>query len=502
MRTMRSRLAPSDFSRNDTRLFWQVLTNHFALYPHVPVTWQSATCLVSEALFPADGRPPVSYPPEQLDALADTLKRMERPLLDRAFVDARWVAHFQQTRTTTALAAANRQISEGDLGGIVTSIKDAVYGLQGTLAPTFSTIRRNTGLARDAAGAVQVSTCLRALDRVLDGGLRMGDLGMVTMATGVGKTNALVHFGAAGAMQPDCRTLGMSLELRDSILRQRYIAMSAVVPATMVRRPLPVWDDAQRLRLAYVMNDSAGVSDNTYFIDLSDNKVTLTEIENHIIMWQEHLMMTEGKLPPKMLILVDWVDLIRPENIRKNEPEHMIVPKILEGLKFIAKRTKCAIWTATQGTAEAITSTVVGAKMNSGGHHKADYLDIGIGGNLAADDQLNEKNVREGANFERTDKGMVWTIYKNRHGQSAVLNLYRAETLRMYDSEADYVAHRTRLEQITPDVMENCLRQAIAMHGYNAMSWASKVLEGTDAARNVGIIDTCFEEEDEQGERL
>lgn len=316
----------------------------------------------------------------------------------------------------------------------------------------------NTGIMMTPEEAeFRVSTGTSNLDSYLDGGLGLGELGMITASPGLGKTNTLINFGV-GANFVRQHALLVSLELQEKIIKRRYTAMAGCIPGKIVKSIYMLWPEEQKKRYQMLLNEDFAAHDLFTVSDKAGKHVTVDMIETEIELWRDSVAHRCGKEEVQncTCVLVDWGDLLHLVNESPRTAEHERLKTILNLLKQIAVRQQVALWTASQGTKEADGRPVLQMSHVSYGYHKNDALDVGIGLGLtdAEMSRQREHYESEGRCAEITDSGrtMNFNINKNRNAPIGLARLYQAPTLRFYNETRDYQHHNKLLASSqTPD---------------------------------------------------
>ena len=423
-----------DFDHVAHKVVWSALAHHFEQKPELPSIMALAVSI--EEITKALGAP---LDPHQLQTLTNIMTSIADPNVrgDKDLVMNGLKDYLGPRRMKLASSKHGQDsLLEGEYDAFMEKM-NAEYAQVMAIQEKrkFVSATNSGGVIRTAEEMVpMLQTGHRSLDFLLGGGMLIGDIGLVTAAPGVGKTNALVHFACA-ATAPDTRSLVMSLELKDRLLRARYTSMTASIPGAVLKTPYDTWDQIHQLKYAVTQEDSFPGRDSVYFSDMSDRQYSYVEIENEIEQWKEHLIATEGCLPDKLLVCVDWVDMMAPKDTKA--PEWMQVATLLYELKYIAKRQDVALWTATQANKEGAKAGVALDMTNvSGGYHKNDALDISLLISKAAEDAMDIDELAEKQGDGSVE--LLLSLAKNRHGETGLRKAYRAPTLRMFDTEDDY----------------------------------------------------------------
>jgi len=150
-----------------------------------------------------------------------------------------------------------------------------------------------------------VTTGWRDIDDISKGGLGKGELGVVVAPTGAGKSMVLVHLGAQ-ALKAGKNVLHYTLELADTVVGGRYdAAITGVELKNLAVFKEKIYDEIKDVQGRLIVKEYPTRSAN------------IQTIKNHI----EKLKRRD--FVPDMII-VDYGDLIRPENGGKDEKRHQL----------------------------------------------------------------------------------------------------------------------------------------------------------------------------------
>lgn len=200
-----------------------------------------------------------------------------------------------------------------------------------------------------------IPTGVVGVDNLLKGGVGRGELAVVLAPTGTGKTTLLTKF-ANTAYNHGYNVLQIFFEDNPSnIKRKHYTIWTNVAPDDQVENPEEI---AKTVREA--QERSTG---KLRLLKLPSDNVTVSEIKSKI-----RKMISDGfKLD---LLIIDYVDCISPERSAFGE-EWKGEGSIMRSLEAMTSEFNIAIWTATQGNRESISSEVVTADQMGGSIKKA-----------------------------------------------------------------------------------------------------------------------------------
>jgi hypothetical protein len=307
----------------------------------------------------------------------------------------------------------------------------------------------------------RITTGLTKLDRYMSGGLGEGEIGMVTACTGVGKTTSLLNFSIA-AMRAGWRVLFLTLEMNGRRIKHRWQGIASHIPASQFRLPIPTWPVDMQWRFNEIITDRFKFRGYTQVVDMSGKPPELSSIDNTIQQWKE-MTYNEGGDPEQCkFVAVDWLDRISKAELArdKNTRDDILLTNLTEKLADITRRNKVALWTATQGTRDAVGKETLNPKNIAHSFHKSDALDVSLG--------LAPKNVISGKAFESgtcqsddqeqapsCDRDMVWSFMKNRDNPPDVrVDCYQGKTLRLWNNKSEAAYYEEALQARAADALK------------------------------------------------
>lgn len=236
-----------------------------------------------------------------------------------------------------------------------------------------------------------VSTGWRDIDEICKGGLGKGELGVVVAPTGAGKSMVLVHLGAQ-ALKEGKNVLHYTLELADTVVGNRYdAAITGVEFKNLTIFKEKIYDEIREIEGKLIIKE------------YPTRSASIQTIKNHI----EKLKRRD--FVPDMII-VDYGDLIRPENSRKDEKRHQL-ETIYEELRGIAQICECPVWTASQTNRSGINAEVITMESISEAFNKcfvADFI-------FTVSRTVEDKNTNQGRIFVAKNRngpdGLVYPIF-------------------------------------------------------------------------------------------
>ena len=236
-----------------------------------------------------------------------------------------------------------------------------------------------------------VTTGWADIDEISKGGLGKGELGVVVAPTGAGKSMVLVHLGAQ-AVKEGKNVLHYTLELADTVVGNRYdSAITGVELKNLSIFKEKIYDEIREIQGRLIIKE------------YPTRSASIQTIKNHI----EKLK--RRNFSPDMII-VDYGDLIRPENSRKDEKRHQL-ETIYEELRGIAQICECPVWTASQTNRSGLNAEVITMESISEAFNKcfvADFI-------FTVSRTVEDKNTNQGRIFVAKNRngpdGLVYPIF-------------------------------------------------------------------------------------------
>jgi replicative DNA helicase len=218
-----------------------------------------------------------------------------------------------------------------------------------------------------------IPTGINGIDNLLKGGLGRGELGVVLAPTGTGKTTLLTKF-ANTAYNQGYNVVQIFFEDNPgNIKRKHYTIWSGIAPDDQ-----PSNSEEVKKLVKEAEERSSGALKLMKFP--SDN-ITVSQIKNIV-----RKMKSDGfKID---LLLIDYVDCISTDKSANGE-EWKGEGSIMRSLEAMTSEFDIAIWTATQGNRESISSEVVTGDQMGGSIKKAQiaHVIMSIGKSLEQKDQ-------------------------------------------------------------------------------------------------------------------
>jgi len=244
-------------------------------------------------------------------------------------------------------------------------------------------------------------TGIVGIDNLLKGGLGIGELGVVLAPTGTGKTTLLTKF-ANTAFNLGYNVVQIFFEDNPgNIKRKHYTIWSDIAPDEQ-----PEFKDEVKKKVDEAQSRSKG---SLKLLKLASDNVTISEIKNKLRKINSE---STNKID---LLIIDYVDCISSEKSTNGE-EWKGEGSVMRSLESMTTEFNMAIWTATQGNRESISSEVVTGDQMGGSIKKAQiaHVILSIGKTLEQKEHNLAKEVQKRAN--RTAE-----IYKKAQEKKALI---------------------------------------------------------------------------------
>ena len=215
-------------------------------------------------------------------------------------------------------------------------------------------------LALEKDNRLPIATGIIGIDNLLEGGLGRGELGVVLAPTGTGKTTLLTKM-ANTAYNHGFNVLQIFFEDNPgNIKRKHYTIWSGIAPKD---QPENAEEVKEKVKEAEIQS-KGGIK----LLKLASDNVTISEIKNKV-----RKLISDGfKID---LLLIDYVDCISPERSVNGE-EWKGEGSIMRSLESMTGEFDIAIWTATQGNRDSISSEVVNSDQMGGSIKKAQIAHV------------------------------------------------------------------------------------------------------------------------------
>lgn len=322
----------------------------------------------------------------------DTLEQIKNDDKDVNFVKDRALNFCKQQNLKKELKSVNNIIDNGnfeDYHKIEQIIQKALQ--VGTDDNDVVDVFFDIDSALEKNFRLPIPTGVVGMDNLLKGGLGRGELGIILAPTGTGKTTILTKF-ANTAFNNDNNVLQIFFEdNRDNIRRKHFTIWTNVEPDEQ-----PEYAEEIKEKVLEAQARSKGV---LKMIKMSSDDATISKIKSKI-----RKLISEGFKPD--LLVLDYVDCVSSDKSVDGE-EWKGEGSVMRSLESMTTEFDMAIWTATQGSRDSISSEVVTSDQMGGSIKKAQIAHVII--SIAKTLEQKEHNLA------------TLTLLKSRIGQDGII---------------------------------------------------------------------------------
>jgi replicative DNA helicase len=245
--------------------------------------------------------------------------------------------------------------------------------------------------ALDTNNRETIPTGIDGVDNMLKGGIGRGELGIVLAPTGTGKTTLLTKFSNT-AYNYDFNVLQIFFEdNKTNIKKKHFTIWTGIEPDELPHRKEEVKEIVNRNR-----SRSKG---SLSLLKLPSDSITISDIKSRI---RKHI--SDGKKVD--ILVIDYVDCIAPEKTHFNE-EWKGEGSVMRSLEAMTNEFNIAVWTATQGNRNSMSTEVVTTSQMGGSIKKA---------------QIGHIVLSIGKTMEQKEQNLATlTLLKSRIGQDGVI---------------------------------------------------------------------------------
>ena len=369
------------FDNNSFRFIIQNIKEHFTKYSKIPNYDTLSQQIVLELKSQENAR-----------IHLDTISGIKDNTQDSSLVKDEALNFCKQQNLKKELKRVNQIIDNGSFQEYSTIEGIIQKAMQVGLPPEESMdVFHNIDEALEKDNRHPIPTGIDGLDAMLKGGLGRGELGVVLAPTGTGKTTLLTLFSNT-AYNYDFNVLQIFFEDNPSnIKRKHYTIWTGIEPDEQPNNKEEVKQKVEEVR--------SRCTGSLSIVKLPSDSVTISEIKTRI---RKHI--SDGKKID--LLVIDYVDCITPERSVNGE-EWKGEGSIMRSLESMTSEFDIAIWTATQGNRDSISSEVVTTDQMGGSIKKA---------------QIGHVVLSVGKTLEQKEHNLAtMTLLKSRIGQDGVI---------------------------------------------------------------------------------
>lgn len=428
-----------DFDLPACRAVFEALTDYSVKYGKLP----SLDVLAREVSLVSSnhrGTSKTVLAPEEYESLAQLMMMIAQPgTLDPEYYRHEIIDYIKHVRVKREFANMGETLAAGIGHNEIIEKMAELQSLKSTNGVRLSSALEEPEAFTDSASICRISTGLSVFDNYFHGGLSVHELGLLTACPGVGKTNTLLNF-AVGACLQGWHALFITLEMTAAAIKRRYQGMVAHINGNLMMQPLTSWPETEILR--YKMMLESPIAGNLIVAHMSDKKHTVNEVEEAIVNWLRYERQRYGNIDKAKLVLVDWLDMIKPDRTikDKSDMDWTVLRTITEDLARMGRKNDVGIWTATQATKEAEGATRPGMRHTAFAYHKNDFVHISIVITSPFTDAMKDAYTNDDdlAKSHLCKRMLQYTIVKNRDGAQGHPVLFQGPTLRLYKKEEHF----------------------------------------------------------------
>lgn len=312
--------------------------------------------------------------------------------VDRDFIRDRLSNFITYRATQRAIIESVDLLEQGEFDKLRQVIDDATQIGRLRIAPDigldFSDFTAKiAAYENDRIQVNRMVTGITTLDRILQGGMKRGTLGLVIAPPGKGKTMSLVQFGAL-ALSAGYNVLHVTLEISEVTVSLRYESRLIGFPINDIRSNLARY----KSKIQGVVNNMTA---SLVIKEWPCESVTVYDIMAFV----NSIELRTKRRPD--VVIVDYADLLRPIRILKEQ--RFEVRDTYAALTKLAKEANVAVWTASQVTKESARS--------------GDILDLSAAKESGAKTEISDVVISLNTTREEETKGKLRiAVLKNRLG--------------------------------------------------------------------------------------
>ncbi len=247
-----------------------------------------------------------------------------------------------------------------------------------------------------------ISTGWDKINSITQGGLGIGELGVVIAPTGVGKSMVLVHLGAE-ALKAGKTVVHYTLELGDTVVASRYDScITGIGLSDLYSRKDEIYEHVKDVPGRLIVKE------------YPTKTATTGTITNHL-----EKLIARGIKPD--MVIVDYGDLLRPIDKRKEKRNEL--ESIYEEMRALAQIYQCPVWTASQTNRTGLNAEVITMESISEAFNKCFVADFICTVSRTIEDKVNNEGRMFVAKNRNGPDGIVFPIFmETRNVKIKVLN--------------------------------------------------------------------------------
>lgn len=265
-----------------------------------------------------------------------------------------------------------------------------------------------------------IPTGVPELDRILNGGLGRGELGVVIAPTGVGKSHWLVQV-AAHALSVGKDVLHYTFELTENVVGLRFDSYLCDIDSNDLLGNI---DNKERVKKIYESMELGRL----YIKEYPTDTATVQTLRSHM----ERLLLRNFN---PGLIVVDYADVMRAS--RKFDSLRHELSLIYKELRNLASEKNIPIWTASQSNRIAAQNDIVGLENMSEAYGKAMVADVVISISRKAQEKADGSGRMFVAKNRAGVDGLVFPIFIDTAKSKISVVSDESQTLQEYEQSKE-----------------------------------------------------------------
>lgn len=311
------------------------------------------------------------------------------------------VSFGRQRAVANAILAAAEKVQRNDMGDMLSGIQQAMMVGEDltNLGIVYKDTERFEAYRQRLDPRDIIPTGIGHLDFALDGGLRRGELGVISSPPKRGKTSTLINlvFGAITHVQ-GYTVVHYSLEMDKHDVAARYDARLLGDKCILRYQDMDAYLVELQASLAQVVGN---LRVQQYFT----RAASIQTVRSHL-----SILAAQGFVPD--LVVVDYADIMRPVR-RLGEHRHEQAG-IYEDLRQLAGEFNCGVWTASQTNRLSLDEETVGLVHTAESLEKVMIADLIISFCQTRDEAAHGLCRLFGAGCRRVDDGFTVECAINR----------------------------------------------------------------------------------------
>lgn len=294
------------------------------------------------------------------------IQELEDPVIGPTLVKDKALNFCKQQNLQKVMKSAQSIIDKGDFEAYDKIEEMIREGLQvGESDDGIIDIVEDIENSLDVDPRVPIPTGIGGLDDLLKGGIGRGELGMVLAPTGVGKSTILTKF-ANSAANTGHNVFHVFFEDTVQQIRQKhYTIWTGLNNDEQIETPEMKQQTLQRVREVSTGENFGGLK----FAKMVNYGTTVGDIKRKLLKLQAEGYRTD-------LLVIDYIDCVVADRKGGYDEEWKGEGSVVRQLDAMASELNVAIWTASQGNRQSISSDIVNVDQMGGSIKKGQTAHI------------------------------------------------------------------------------------------------------------------------------